>query len=381
VKRKSTIIAIILCWSSLILSQESSTLFFMYTLPQSNFINPAVQIPYKVYVGMPLLSSIHFNYSNSWFSYNDMISRTPDNSLHVNVNHLLTKPGTIQKISTELQINLVSFGFLYKEYYFNFSITDKFDLGANLPTNSFQLTLNGNRPYEGETLDLSGLGVHSLYYREWAFGASKILNENLTIEAKVKLLFGKAALVVNRSSATLTTELPVFFWDINSNYRIDASPFVLTRDAAGKITSVNLPPGVSPITLLLNRNNKGLGFDAGFIWKMNENVTLSGSLLDLGLIRWQYYPVNLSEKGTIIFQGINFNSQTNVIKNFRQLADSIQKNNQAISQTKIFYTALAPQLYLGGTYKLSNNLNIGLMNRNVLYYGQLNSSLTASANA
>jgi len=121
---------------SLINAQESSTLFFMYTLPQSNLTNPAVQIPCKVFVGMPLLSSIHFNYSNSFFSYSDLISGT-GKSLKINYDFLASKPNSTQDISTELHISLINFGFLLGDYYFNFNVSDKFNGGLFYSTNLF----------------------------------------------------------------------------------------------------------------------------------------------------------------------------------------------------------------------------------------------------
>jgi hypothetical protein len=378
---RKRIVTIGLLWSPFIFGQESSTLFFMQTLPQSNFINPAVQIPCKVYVGMPLLSSIHFNYSNTWLTYNDIISRTRGDSLNLNINRLLTKPGTIQDVTTELHINLLSFGFLYKEYYFNFSITDKVNAGIKFPTNAFQLVLMGNRPLEGELLDLSGLGAHTMYYREWALGVSKVVNSDLTLGAKAKVLFGKADITVNSPAASLTTELPIFYWDVYAKYKFRASPIVINRDATGNVTSASLPNGVTWRSFLLNRQNKGLALDFGLIWKVNDDVTISGSLLDVGVIRWAYSPVSFNVESKVAFNGIVFNNSNKVVQNISQLADSLANLVPKTSQNKAFYTALAPQLYLGGTYKLNNWANVGLLSRNEYFYGKLNSSVTASVNS
>jgi hypothetical protein len=37
-------------------AQQSNTLFFMHSLPESNFINPAVQNSCKLFIGLPALS-------------------------------------------------------------------------------------------------------------------------------------------------------------------------------------------------------------------------------------------------------------------------------------------------------------------------------------
>lgn len=42
-------------------AQQNNSLFFIHRIPQSNLINPAFQIDCPIYVGVPFLSSLHFN--------------------------------------------------------------------------------------------------------------------------------------------------------------------------------------------------------------------------------------------------------------------------------------------------------------------------------
>jgi hypothetical protein len=260
-------------------AQENSTLFFMHTLPQANLLNPAVQIPCKVFVGMPMLSSIHLNYSNSFFSYNDILEKN-GNDLNLKIGYFLNNPGSIQDIRLELQLSLINFGFLYKNYYFNFNIQDKADIAFFYPVNLFGFLLRGNSDYLGKKYDLGGIKIYGNYYREWAFGVSKIINKQLTVGAKAKILFGKANLRTLRNDLSLTTTADSFFLTAASSLQIDASPLVVTTNNKGVITSADLPEN-DPLTLLLNSKNKGFGIDLGAIYNLDEKITFSASLLDL----------------------------------------------------------------------------------------------------
>ncbi len=363
-------------------AQESSTLYFMYSIPQSNLLNPAVQIPCKVFVGMPLLSSIHFDYSNTYGSYNDLLTHSADGTLMPKIDYLAnTSPGTTQEIFVEFHISLLNFGFKYKSYYFNFNLSDKVDAGIGFPTNLFVLPLKGNRDYEGKTMSIDGLKVFGKYYREWAFGVSKIMDNQLTLGVKAKLLFGKAGISTSESNVSLYTDPNVYYLTAITHLEANISPATLTIEPNGRLDKIALPPGATPISLLLNSQNKGFAFDFGAIYKYDEKITLSASLLDLGFIHWKYAPNQVIENGQFQFNGFRINPVTNQVENTGQIIDSMQTSYKFVSKTNPFNIFLSPILYLGGTYALVHNLNGGLMLRNELYQGKLLSSTTASLNA
>ena len=59
-------------------AQQSNTLFFMHSLPEANYVNPAVQIECGIFVGLPLVSSFHMNIANSGFSAGKIIALYTD---------------------------------------------------------------------------------------------------------------------------------------------------------------------------------------------------------------------------------------------------------------------------------------------------------------
>jgi hypothetical protein len=361
-------------------SQESSTMYFLHQIPQSNLLNPAVQIPCKIFVGMPLLSSVYAQYSNSFFSSNDAYQPV-NNGININYAYLLSKPNSIQNNYIEFGISLLNFGFLYDDYYFNFNLSDKIDAGYNYPTSIFGLILKGNSPSIGSTLDLGGTKVYANYYREWAFGMSKIIDNQLTLGLKAKLLFGKANITTPQSDLSLETGPAPYHLTASGNIAVNESPLVITYDKSGKPVSADLPSDATIVSLLLNRKNKGLAFDFGTIYDLSDKVTISGSLLDLGFIYWTYSPSKLTSSAKFQYNGLDYNSQTGTFTNLNSVTDSLQNSYKISSQSSSYFTALSPKLYLGGTYKLLNNVKAGLLVREQLYHGKLMNSEVLSVNA
>ena len=61
--------------------QQNNTFYLMHEVPQSNFLNPAVQIKCKWFVAIPALGSTHINISNSTFSFNELFSTNNGSAL------------------------------------------------------------------------------------------------------------------------------------------------------------------------------------------------------------------------------------------------------------------------------------------------------------
>jgi len=71
---KANILLGILVWflSIHVSAQQANTQYLLHGTPQTSFLNPAVQIGCRWFVGIPALSSVHFSYSNTAFTYRDL---------------------------------------------------------------------------------------------------------------------------------------------------------------------------------------------------------------------------------------------------------------------------------------------------------------------
>jgi hypothetical protein len=142
-----------------------------------------------------------------------------------------------------------------------------------------------------------------------------------------------------------------------------------------------LPADANIVSLLLNRQNKGLAMDFGAIYKYDENITLSASLLDVGFIRYSYSPTIISEYGTFQYTGITYNPLLSLAQNSQNFQNDLRSSFVFSSNNDTYTQFLSPKLYLGGTSQLLPSVNGGFMLRNELRNGKLLSSATGSVNA
>jgi len=96
-------------------AQQSNTLFFMHSLPESNFINPAVQNSCRLFIGVPVLSSIHMHASNSGFTANQLLNEEPG-GYTLDPETALKKAGPKNIMTSELYTTILAIGLRKEEY-------------------------------------------------------------------------------------------------------------------------------------------------------------------------------------------------------------------------------------------------------------------------
>jgi hypothetical protein len=99
---------------------------------------------------------------------------------------------------------------------------------------------------------------------------------------------------------------------------------------------------------LFNRKNWGLAFDAGFIYHYTSRVTISGSILDIGFIRWRSYLNNLNAQNQFVYRGALADGE-NVDQSILDSIDYTITNDP-------YFTLLPTKVYLGAEYTINEKL-------------------------
>jgi len=362
-------------------TQQSSTLFLMDKIPQANLVNPAIMPPCRFFIGMPVLSSFHFNLGVTGFSYNDIFSKAPGDSLKITPNTILNKAHNTDLVTTELYLNLLSFGFTKKKYYFTFNLNDKIDFLLTYPKDLMTMLWDGNSAFQGTTANLSSLRVNFNYYREYAFGVASHVNKKLTMGGRVKILFGKANLYTADSWTSLYVDQNTWANYLQSNALVNASlPVAITTNPDGTVKNISLQ-NINIPGFFLNRQNPGLGVDFGFVYKYNNKTTFSGSILDVGAIRWRSNYFNFYESGALAFSGTGYNSSFNFSNYVERLKDSMLNTFNLRYRQQKYFSPLVPNIYLGATYQFNRDMNLGLVSRTEIFkYWVVLPTVTASLN-
>ncbi len=343
----------------------------MHYLGQSNFLNPAVQTSCKWFIGLPVLSSVHFNLANSATSFNQLVDRNPGGYSSLNIDEVVRHLGYRTLFTTELHISLLALGYKRDEYYYNFSVTEKLNLPLTLSRDLFNLAWNGNTPFEGDEASSRGTALYFTHYREYAFGISKKVDETTFLGLKAKVLFGKFNISTPKAHMGLSTDPNSFDLDLQSDILLNLSAPVRVDVSNQHINSISPVEPIQPLHYLLNRKNPGLALDAGFIRYPNRKTQISGSVVDLGFIRWRSDVYNLSAQQTVSYQGVLIDSG-NVTQS---LTDSLAF---AITN-RPYFTLLPAKLYLGVQRELTPKINVQGLGSLVCYRTKVVPQLTFSA--
>lgn len=358
------------------MAQQSNTFYLMHAVPQSNLLNPAVQLKCKYFIGIPVLSSIHLSYTNTAFTYNDLAGGDD-----WNIEGIFNQMHRTDLYSIETMLHPISLGYRHKTLYFTFNIAEKIHGYQTVPGDLAEILIHGNGPFVGETASFNGFRPGGYHIREYSAGVSKVLGPYLTAGIRARLMFGKANLQAGRSRAGVSTREDNFGIDLDADYTLNSSfPVTVTQDADGNINGIILEE-IDPLQYMMNRGNRGIALDLGAVYRYNEDITLSASVLDLGFVRWKTDLNNIHGEGVYQFTGIDLNTDFIPSEFLEEMIDSLINALDVTTTTDRYSYFLPTQLFLAGSYRYSEKISFGLVNRNVVYRSKLHSSFTLSAQA
>ncbi|MCA1747832.1 MAG: DUF5723 family protein, partial [Bacteroidales bacterium] len=156
-------------------------------------------------------------------------------------------------------------------------------------------------------------------------------------------------------------------------------PMVLDINEAGLIAGAEFEePGYR--AMLMNPRNVGLAADFGVVYNYSDDVTLSASLLDIGMVLWTDDVYNLEGAVDTEYTGVSDVADFSLAGYYRDLADSIVGDPVYEISREPYLSALPAQLFLGGSYRWRKNVDLGMVLRGVLVNRRVVGSATASAN-
>ncbi len=381
------LVLLLLCLSSAGFAQTDLTLYNMPWVQQARYQNPATMPATKVNIGLPVISSIYAQGVNSGFAWKNLFQLDANDSIDVNVDNMLSKLGKRNLIMGNFQTDLLSFGFKSGQSYFSFNATEKVYGRFTYPKDFFELAWKGNGGFLGETADFSGLGLDAGGYRELGFGYTRDIFDDgrLVVGGKLKYLNGTWNVRTKKSDIGLHTDADFFWLTANSDFQVDASGF--NTQAFGQDTSSTA--NNTPMNYLIGKNH-GMGIDLGASYfVVPEKLKVSGSLVDLGFIRWKNDPINISsDQATFTFQGLDITDfpQDSSLNGayFDSLATSIVDSMAGIFTPDSSYDAYTaptiPRFYIGGNYYINEKMDAGMLFSGEVYKGTFRPSLTASYN-
>jgi hypothetical protein len=381
-------IFLLLIFSNPKIIAQDNTLYLMPDIPQANQLNPALFKLCRIYVELPVISSVKVNIRNTGFGFHDVMQRgtgTQSNTYLVNLSNVESRLKGINYAQIETDINLLGFGFGYKEWYFTFGIANHSDMLLSYPHDAvllsdeyFQMAATRGTP-----VNLNRSGAEATIWNSIGVSAAKEIKEGLRVGVRLKYLQGMANAISRGSELVVTPVGSPLSLQAMMRYQINASfPLNIRYTPNGLVNSVNFDNSLNNIAgNFIFNGNRGVAIDAGFVYDKDEITQISGSITDLGFIRWKKNTNIFSATGNYFFNVTdlaNFQIRPGTTDLVNALKDSIFSSSG--HSTRPYYTLTPIKIFGGLTRLLLPGLRAGAMTRIEIYDLHVMPSLSFSLN-
>ncbi|MCT4646651.1 MAG: DUF5723 family protein [Carboxylicivirga sp.] len=382
---KQLYIALIAIVVSVSAMAQDNSLMFTKGIPQSTQLNAAFRPVKKWYLAMPALGSIQLNGSHTGFSWDDIIRKGTGiqrDSLIVDLDYAAGQMQDNNLFATEASIQVLGFGFAVKEWFFTFDINHKLKAKVNYPLSLMDLRY-GNWNYdESKPINhsFSDLYVNGLDYHEVAIGASKFINDRLTLGMRVKYVMG----VANVQSEHFNMDIETFE-DGSMRIMSDASfrtniPLDLKYDEDGYVDDLDVSDDAED--MLTSTKNTGWGFDFGATYQVTDKLLLGAAVNDLGFIKWKDGTSRLYTKGTFDYDGVDVSDEITGDEGdedyLEDLADDFEETFRLSDDQSSYNTGLMGNFNVSADYQLKKWLNFGVVSKNYIVDDKLVPQLTVA---
>ncbi len=370
-----TITLTILCFMGK--AQNAMSLYFLETIPQSNFTNVAHAPRANIVIGVPVINSIFLRH-NSNLAINRLVQSHDGNAIsvlnkHYDFDKIYSKIGKRAYIKDNIEISPIFFGFrMNHSGYLTVSISEKIKTNIRFDKDVFSMA-DKTFP-DGSKYDLHRTGIDFQAYQELAVGYSRNLSQKLRIGGRIKLLQGLSAIKTDITRFDLTTTKR--YWDVGVDGAVYSSgPLDITTNPDGSIDEVSLKKEIEDgdiVTLIkdnaLNFANNGIAVDLGATYQINDAFSVAASVNDLGFIRWRKNLNSLHLNGDYRFEGaIVNNDNIDTVKVISEtILDSLKQHANYHTENQAFTTGLGTNINIGGQYHVNHAISVGLLSRSTI---------------
>lgn len=364
--------SLLLCITHTVFAQ-GLTLYNMDFVPQSMRSNPAQIQQSNFHIAlMPLLPNFNVSYVNNGFVLSDAVSGK-NGSTNATPDVLVAAVGNKNFISTKLNMDFLSFGFKVKKHYFSMNVSERIDFTFDYTKNFMTLLAKGTAADEflGKELSIAGNGFRFNHFREYAIGYSQQTNENLSVGGRFKVLQGLSHFSNRQTDITLTTDEDYMSITATSTLDIRMAGLAFATDSTAEFDAASY---------MTNFSNIGFAVDLGGKYKVNDRISTTLNINNLGWITWKsdarrYF----NNKVEFTFDGLDMQAMLDNEDNYtEELADSLQEIFGLKRQDVSFSNPLTADIYLGGEYKVSNDFIAGALVNAKVFRGRIFPSITMS---
>ncbi|TDQ28979.1 DUF5723 family protein [Zeaxanthinibacter enoshimensis] len=309
--RKQLFLILILLGTVHAFCQQKQLLYDLRSVPQALLLNPGMQHDFQWYAGIPMLSGISAYGGSSGIAVNDIFAADGldfTTKIRDNAVYNLTKR---DEFSSTYQVEVFNLGWRGRNRPQNFYSMGLYHEGGFIlywPQDLAILAFEGNADQLGRRFSLEHLKTRGDFLNVFHIGLNRTVNEELSIGVRGKLYSGMLSYSSIGNSGYFVTEQG------QNNLRANTivADMALRTSGWDRIREVLDDDSIDDLTgirqHLIKRaflgGDLGVGLDLGFSYNLNPQTTITGSILDIGLMYHAGDPFSYTLKGSATVEGI-----------------------------------------------------------------------------
>ena len=278
-------LCLFLLTGQLAVAQNKQLLYNVNSLPQNLMSNPGGETRFDMHAGLPFFSHLSFSAGSSGVSLYDIFGQG-EGTVNSNIDTSLDNLRDKDFFTVRDQIELLFLGWRdRRRNYYSAGIYQEADVFAYFPKDLAVLAWEGNE--NQKNFHLSDLAFTGEVLNVFHMGFTHYWSRDLTIGIRAKLYSG----VINVRSVDNSGDLFTYGNSSDGVARPNLRKVdVLVRTAGlgpfldpGKMTNEELFDHFLSHAFL--GGNVGVGIDLGFTYFLSDQYRVTGSLLDIGMIK------------------------------------------------------------------------------------------------
>lgn len=355
---RKILVAIFLLNISFASAQNKNLLFGFKEIPQSLMVNPGEEVNYKWYTGIPLISGLSVDAGISGGVSVFDVFAVDGVDINVKIRNAIARLDRNDFTSINQQLEIFNVGFKVGGQYrddirYSFGMYQEFDFFGYFPNDYAKLAFEGNESNINEAFSLGDLNIKADLLTVFHVGVNKKVNDKLTVGGRAKIYSSiVSASSTNNAGTFVTRESDTNFFE----HRIDADLLIQTSGIASLRSDSDANPPVEGADIVptfrkraLLGGNLGLGFDAGFTYRFDEQLSFAASVQDIGFIRHSKDVESYQLKGNFTYDGFELlfpgapttNDQSTDY--YREVADALKEALPFDTITKAYTRWRAPK--------------------------------------
>lgn len=261
-------------------AQRDLNFYHFANVMQRSQMNPAFIPNAKFIIGTPFLSSIGFGASNNGFSYRQAgVMNALTGSRRLNYRMALMEVNDMNFIAGGGEIEILSAGLRLGNHFFYGSLSDHVETSIQYPFGTIGLLADDQDMVisQGGLYDLRELMFQGSHYRSLALGYAREFSDKLNVGVRVRLLAGLEN-VYSTNNGLIFSSFEGSGSTGEPGYNVEGNIYVMGAGIYRFQNERRFPLYVA--------GNYGASVDLGLQYKVNENLELSASASNFGLLKW-----------------------------------------------------------------------------------------------